>query len=302
MYGLMMPETLKVQRLQGNPIIRPELHSSIGDNINGPSLLRVPDWVKNPIAKYYLYFGHHQGQHIRLAYANQLEGPWQIYKAGVLRLEDSPCRHHIASPDVHVIDGQIRMYFHGVAGEALNFSGQRSFVALSEDGLKFESKPDPLGPFYFRVFQHEDSYYAIAKSMTSEGGGVLLRSKDGLTAFEIGKTILPKMRHAAVLKKEQELILAFSQGYDMPEHILYSSIDLSSHWIDWQPSEAKSLIKPEHDYEGALLALKASKFGAVHEQVNELRDPAFFQEKDKLYLLYSVAGESGLAIAEIQNL
>ncbi len=293
---------IQLQRLTGNPIIRPELHSSIGDNINGPSLLRVPDWVKNPLAKYYLYFAHHQGQHIRLAYANQLEGPWQIYEAGVLNVEETPCRHHIASPDVHVIDGQIRMYFHGVAEEALNFSGQRSFVALSEDGLHFEPKPDPLGPFYFRIFQHEDNYYAIAKSITSEGGGVLLRSKDGLTPFKIGKTILPKMRHAAVLKKGQQLILAFSQGYDLPEHILYSSIDLNANWENWEASEPLSLLRPEHDYEGANLPIKASKFGSIHKRVNELRDPAFFQDDDKLYLLYSVAGESGIAIAEILGL
>jgi len=159
-----MPETLTVRRLAGNPIIHPELHSSIGSNINGPSLLRVPNWVKTPLAKYYLYFAHHQGQHIRLAYANELEGPWQIYEEGVLNVEETPCRHHIASPDVHVIDGQIRMYFHGVAGEALDFRGQRSFVALSEDGLHFKAKPEPLGPFYFRVFQHENNYYAIAKA------------------------------------------------------------------------------------------------------------------------------------------
>ena len=27
-----------------------------GENINGPSLIKVPDWIKSPLARYYLYF------------------------------------------------------------------------------------------------------------------------------------------------------------------------------------------------------------------------------------------------------
>jgi len=290
---------LKVERLSGNPIIYPELDASIGSNINGPSLIRIPYWVINPLAKYYLYFAHHEGRHIRLAYADNLEGPWQIYTPGVLSVKQTPCRHHIASPDVHVIDGQIRMYFHGVAGDALNFQGQRSFVAFSRDGLHFEVKPEVLGPFYFRVFRHEDWYYALAKTIEEEGGGVLLRSPDGLQTFDVDRNILPKMRHAAVLKKENKLVIVFSRGHDLPEHLLISKIDLEGDWKTWETSEPQSLLKPEHGYEGANLPLKPSRFGAVHKRVNELRDPALFEDEGKLYLLYSVAGESGIAIAEI---
>jgi hypothetical protein len=35
------------------------------------------------------------------------------------------------------------------------------------------------------------------------------------------------------------------------------------------------------------------------ERVRQLRDPALFEEEGRTYLLYSVAGESGIAIAEI---
>ena len=35
----------------------PELDREHGfSNINGPSLVRVPEWVENPLGKYYLYF------------------------------------------------------------------------------------------------------------------------------------------------------------------------------------------------------------------------------------------------------
>lgn len=41
-------------------------------NVNGPSLLRVPDWVKNPLGTYYLYFADHKSDRIELAYAERL--------------------------------------------------------------------------------------------------------------------------------------------------------------------------------------------------------------------------------------
>ena len=48
-------EVSRVERLPGNPIIRPEmLPGPDGENINGPSLIRVPSWVKNPLGRYYL--------------------------------------------------------------------------------------------------------------------------------------------------------------------------------------------------------------------------------------------------------
>ena len=45
----------------------------IGTNINGPSLIRVPAQVwPQPLGRYYLYFSHHKGAFIRLAYADDL--------------------------------------------------------------------------------------------------------------------------------------------------------------------------------------------------------------------------------------
>ncbi len=108
---------MHVARLKGNPIIRPEMDSRMGDNINGPSLIRAPEWLPGRLGRYYLYFAHHQGQYIRLAYADALEGPWRIYEPGTLTLEQSIFGRHVASPDVHVDDEarQIRMYYHGSA-------------------------------------------------------------------------------------------------------------------------------------------------------------------------------------------
>ena len=56
-------------RVVEGPIVSPGSSPAIGTNINGPSLIRVPDWVENPLGRYYLYFADHKGKSIRLAYS-----------------------------------------------------------------------------------------------------------------------------------------------------------------------------------------------------------------------------------------
>jgi hypothetical protein len=48
------------------------------ENINGPSVIRAPSWIRKPLGKYYMYFAHHKGNHIRMAFANKPEGPWTV--------------------------------------------------------------------------------------------------------------------------------------------------------------------------------------------------------------------------------
>ena len=53
-------------------------------------------------------------------------------------------------------------------------------------------------------------------------------------------------------------------------------------------------------YKGADLPLTVSIEGAAKQRFRELRDPAVFEENGKLYLLYTVAAESGIAIGELK--
>jgi hypothetical protein len=59
------------------------------------------------------------------------------------------------------------------------------------------------------------------------------------------------------------------------------------------------IMQPELEYEGADLPLAPSNEGPAKVRVRQLRDPAIYREQAKTYLLYSVAGESGIAIAEL---
>lgn len=188
------------------------------------------------------------------------------------------------------------MYFHGVTHE-----GQRSFLATSPDGLHFHALPEVLGPWYFRAFQHEAAWFAIAKTIDAPGGGVLLRSTNGIQPFEQGPDILPNQRHVAVRKRGNALHIFFSRGEDCPERILVSTMVLTGNWKEWQPSEPVELLRPETEIEGGNLPLCPSYFEAVHEPVNELRDPAIYEENEKLYLLYTGAGETNICGAELVN-
>ena len=76
---------IKLEPLIHRPIIHvsdnPDL---LEGNVNGPSLIKVPPWVSRPLGRYYLYFAHHEGRSIRLAYADELRGPWRLHPAGAL--------------------------------------------------------------------------------------------------------------------------------------------------------------------------------------------------------------------------
>ncbi len=130
--------------------------------------------------------------------------------------------------------------------------------------------------------------------------GVFRRSLTGVTGFEEGPTLFTvDMRHSAVLLRGTALHVFFSNAYDCPECILHSRIDLESDWMVWEATEPVTLLAPDCDYEGADRPLDPSERGSVHERVRQLRDPGIFEEDGKTYLLYSVAGEYGLAIAEL---
>jgi hypothetical protein len=84
-----IPSHIGVKRLLDRAIIGPSAHESIGVNIQGPSLIRVPDWIADRLGRYYLYFADHKGSYIRHAYADHLEGPWAVHPPGSLHLKDS---------------------------------------------------------------------------------------------------------------------------------------------------------------------------------------------------------------------
>ena len=314
--------TVRVVRFSGEPIIRPHMDRRMGSNINGPSLIRTPDWLEEPLGRYYLYFADHKGAYIRLACADALAGPWRVYTPGTLTLEESHfatrrpdpaavsdakraeaawtverdhLHPHIASPDVHVDHDrrEIRMYYHGMLANG----EQRTRVAVSRDGIAFAARPEILGNSYFRVFRHRGWHYALVMP------GEVRRSRDGLTGFESGPVLFrPEMRHAAVRYREDALDVFWTRVGDAPERILHSRVRIDAEWMQWRDEGAHAVLEPEHDWEGAGLPVEPSARGEVTRLARQLRDPCVYEEDGRIYLLYCGGGESGIGIAEVLGL
>lgn len=307
--------------IRHGPLVMPDTHPAAGTNINGPSLLRVPDWVERPLGRYYLYFADHKGSSIRLAYADEITGPYTMHEPGALQLADSKFptetpqgivprgeiqraaveaegydEHftpHIASPDVIADhDGhRIWMAYHGLCDDGR----QLTRIASSSDGVHFTSYEPLVAYPYLRILPERVDGSWLAMSMP----GVLYRSDD-LLAWEQGPMLSDmNFRHGALLRRDRTVHVIWTRVGDAPEHLLHSSIDLDGDWGTWQLSEPESLLRPEEPWEGADLPIEPSARGQVTTRVHQLRDPALLDDDDTTWLLYSVAGESGIALARL---
>lgn len=305
--------------LNDAPIISADDHAELEGNVNGPSLIAAPAWLDNPPGKYLLYFAHHEGKSIRLATSDKITGPWKTIRPGPLELENSMFTEfaptqgeldteakayieagadgtypHIASPDVWVDNNrqEIRMYYHGRLTNGL----QRTRLAVSRDGLNFTARLPVLGLPYFRIFSHDGWFYAISMP------GQVYRSPDGLDDFETGPRLTAEpIRHHALLAHQGQCYVFWTRVGDRPERILVSRLNYAADWHDWRLGETSEVHRAERFWEGADLAPRASAYGAVHQRVNQLRDPAVFVEGGKIYLLYAIAGEQGIAVGELKK-
>ena len=127
------------------------LPKMVSDSINGPSCLRTPNFIKNPLGKYMLYFGHHTGEFIRIAYSDEIFTGWKFLNHRVNDVNEGKIFHdHVASPDIYVddIENSIYMFFHSrIKGSR----EQKTFLSKSNDGINFALVEDNIDlPFYFR--------------------------------------------------------------------------------------------------------------------------------------------------------
>jgi hypothetical protein len=317
-------------RLNGGRPIIDFSFAGVGSNINGPSLIRIPDWIAtsqraHPSAVYYLYFADHGGTNIRLAWAKNIQGPYTMHNpgAGVLKLGikvgNLTVADHIASPDVHVdhANRRIVMYFHGGSVKWKGSErGQSTLVGTSSTGLDFNGgvRETVLGPSYFRVFSYKGWLYAMEKagdiykarsaSDPWNASGVDLTSTDlwrkpSNHPFTFSNR---HIRHSALAVVGDTLHVWFSCIGDVAERIEYANINLASgDWSSWKGSNPQEVLKPELTWEGVNYPLIKSVSGSA-TNVRQLRDPAYFRDSDGAsYLLYTGQGEEGIGLASIPD-
>jgi hypothetical protein len=319
-------------RVPQNPLITVRSSPSIGDNVNGPSVMRVPPWVQAPLGRYYMYFAHHYGRFVRLAYADAVTGPWKVYEPGVLPIHQtafdrrrpdpitvgSSQRMHVASPDVYVDveSKRILMWVHGwwTNGEAwpetdpkaasawARERGYEQFtqLAVSTDGINFKAEEPITRTSYLRVFRWRGMFYGLARL------GLLARAPDPLVQFELGPNPFDetpykgRVRHVALLPRGDTLNVFFSAIGDAPERILMSRIELGADWRQWKASAPREVMQPETDYECASLPLTPSRAGEIVGPARQLRDPAILEDDGRVWLFYTICGEQGIAAAELK--
>ncbi len=246
---------LRATRFAENPLITLTMSPSIGDNANGPTVIRVPKWVQRPLGRYYMYFAHHSGQFIRLAYADSVRGPWKIHEPGVLKVEDTAFHRpqpdppdspsgvytHLASPEIFIDERQQRivLWVHGMWTEGQRWPERRQDAAAwvkqrgyaqftqaaeSREGLSFRTHPAITKQSYLRVFPYQGQFYGMARL------GQLLRAPDALRAFELGDSpfretpYAGRVRHVSLLEDNGLLHIVFSAIGDAPESILYTTM------------------------------------------------------------------------------
>lgn len=323
------------KRLVDRPIIVPHMDGRMGGNVEGPSLIRAPDWLPGRLGRYYLYFADHKGDYIRLAYADRLTGPWTMHEAGALPLSRSglptaaplppatpppparlggrdlfappgtpgiPTREqdatlpHLASPDVHVDAAGKRIVMYFHG--LSGFARQQTRVAASPDGIGFTPiGTADLAPPYLRAVRVGGFVYAMAMP------GILLRSVDGVTPFERGPAPFGEdQRHVALLVHGDELLVFWTRVGDAPERIYLSRIAMRGDWRGWRAAPPVEVLRPERVWEGTDLPIRPSYRSAVNLPVNQLRDPAVFVEDGTAYLLYAVKGEGGIGISRLDGL
>jgi len=321
---------ITAKRFAQNPLITLQSSATLGDNIDGPTVVRVPAWVNRPLGRYYMYFAHHMGHFIRLAYADALTGPWQVYEPGVLPVADTaffrpqpdPPENlenfytHVASPEIYIDNDRQRliMWFHGWYTEgkpfpvgdraARQFAQQNGYtqatqVAESTDGLHFATRPVITRTSYLRALPFNGTFYAMSRL------GLLLRSNDPFGVFETGPNpfrdgpFAGRVRHVAVTRRGRTLYTFFSAIGDAPERIMLTTIDLSGDWTTWKASPAVEMLQPAAAYECPTLPNVPSEAGDIKGPARQLRDPAVFDENGRTFLFYSICGEQGIAGAEL---
>lgn len=219
-------QEIRATRFKQNPLITVDTSASLGGNVNGPAVIRVPDWVDRPLGRYYMYFANHLGDFIRLAYADAVTGPWKVHEPGVLHARDTAFFRpqaaersdlyellrrppdpketlanfytHVASPEVFVDAARKRlvMWFHGWwtngepwpsdPAEARTWARQKGYGQFTQVAESSDGIHFEARPFITRT-----SYLRVFQYRGYFYGvsrlGQLSRSADPLANFEIGE-------------------------------------------------------------------------------------------------------------------
>ena len=285
------------------------LTQNFNSNICNPCIIKVPEWVKDSLGKYYLYYADHRGKYIKFAFSNFIFNNWRSKLDIIININSfNNAINHIASPEIYIDDIKKKFYLLTHSHSATH-KGQWTYVSESNNGLHFKVVNDkPLAPFYLRVFKYNNFFYGVSK------GGNLWKTNELIREFypcqnlfdpsksnELLHNYEGAVRHVGLFVENNILYIFYSKIGDKPERIYFSKLNLEKNDKNWKFNSETELLRPTMDFEGANLPLLKSKPGDTPVAENALRDPYLFKINSNYYLAYCVQGEFGIAIAEIKK-
>ncbi|KKL86368.1 hypothetical protein LCGC14_1945430 [marine sediment metagenome] len=259
-----------------------------------PTVIRT-DRLKNPLGKYYMYYGPHNAPGgICLAYADSLEGPWTEYKTNpvISRIwQPHYTVSHVCSAHALWIPDEKRLFlwYHGENSETR--------YATTEDGIHFEygdiavrGRDFEKGVFnasYSRVFEHnipgkDNRYIMLVSGCSKKGMSIYLAwSRDARTWTTQKKPIIVPQEGSQflasprLLKWNKRLYVICGQTRPMPSKSGRYECDIVASEVDPTFSKVR--------YAGFF-------FPAREEEPDSswVNSPCFVREDGKLYMFYDL--------------
>ena len=277
------------------------------DNINGPTVVeyRVPIFSNSKF--YLMYFGHHKGKYIRVAWSFSPTGPFKrVPLARPLLIWNvfGERKGHVASPEVQKFGSKTYLFSHS---PSRYFEPGKQITYMSRLWLGiFCSRAKPIAlPPYARFFSFNGSVHAI-----TNGADVIKFDPDSLEVSSISVDKSPllvpdlmdsvkRVRHAQIVESMGLALCFFTRVGDAPERILVSKLESKSS-DGAKFSVPIELLRPTEDYEGTGQKIEPSKNGISRQSENALRDPFVAKFGNQHFLYYSTEGEKGIACAKLE--
>ena len=276
------------------------------ENINGPTLVEFECPLFPKLRLYLMYFGHHKGKYIRVAWAFSPTGPFRrvpLVRPLLLRDRFGERKGHVASPEVRTVGGKRYMFAHS---PSRHFRPGKQITYMSRLRLGVVcSRPKPIDlPSYARFFSLNGDMHAI-----TNGADVFKLDSNSLETRQLdvdksrllvpeSQDVIERVRHPQILAWLGHTLCFYTRVGDAPERVFVSLLEAKN------PEEIMfstpiELLRPREDYEGAHHNIEPSKSGISRRPENALRDPFVGEFGGQHFLYYSTAGEKGIACAEL---
>ena len=295
----------------GNPRIAldyRELKYNPCNDVIFPSLLRAADFLRRPLATWYMYYAPHNAPGgICLATAPSLKGPWTEYGSNPLITNDWPPHYHVShvsSPDVVWVEEERKLFcfYHG-ENDSTRYASSADGITFHYEGVAMSCRDLPPSDSisYNRVYRHalspECRYVMIVVSYRPGHQAISIARSPDARAWRIDPQplitapVVPGSRYAwssCLWRWRQRWWLAYHVDFFEPED--RDDMDPLTHIYASEVNEALTQA-------GSPRLLVAQEFFNPGAARGRAADPCIVEEGGRLYLFASIGRRLNQQIA-----